>query len=60
MVRDKFDLIYLAQMNVLEIHCWNVRKDNLNRPDRMVFDLDPDPALPAKKVVEAALILRTA
>ena len=51
-------LIALVQLGVLEIHTWGSRQDHLERPDRLTFDLDPDPALPWKRVKEAALALR--
>lgn len=31
-----------AQMGTLEFHTWGSRIDNLEKPDMMVFDLDPD------------------
>jgi bifunctional non-homologous end joining protein LigD len=51
-------LIALVQIGVLEIHTWGSRQDRLEQPDRMIFDLDPDPALPWKQVKEAAQALR--
>jgi bifunctional non-homologous end joining protein LigD len=51
-------LIALAQMGVLEIHTWGSRQDHLEQPDRLTFDLDPDPALSWQRVREAALALR--
>ena len=51
-------LIALVQMGVLEIHTWGSRQDRLERPDRLIFDLDPDPALPWKQIKEAAETLR--
>jgi bifunctional non-homologous end joining protein LigD len=51
-------LIALVQMGVLEIHTWGARAGRLERPDRLTFDLDPDPALPWKPVKEAAEKLR--
>ena len=48
----------LAQMNVLELHVWGARVATIERPDTMVLDLDPDPALPWAKVVAAARLTR--
>ena len=47
-------LIALAQSNVLEIHVWGSRNASLEKPDRLVIDLDPDPDLPWKTVAAAA------
>ncbi len=44
----------LAQMGVLELHPWGSRNETLEQPDRLIFDLDPDEALPWKTVAEAA------
>lgn len=48
-----------AQMNVIEFHTWNATAKKMETPDRLIFDLDPDPALPWKTVVEAAKLTRT-
>jgi bifunctional non-homologous end joining protein LigD len=52
-------VIRLVQINVLELHTWNASLGTLDRPDRMVLDLDPDPALPWERVVEAAHLARS-
>ena len=52
-------LIALVQFGVLEIHAWGSRSDDIERPDRIVFDLDPDPAVGWKKVVDAVLLVAT-
>lgn len=57
-VEDANGLVALAQLGVLEVHVWNSRVAQLERPDQWVFDLDPDEGLPFKRVIEAALTLR--
>ena len=47
-------VISMAQIGVLEIHAWNCRNDDIERPDQLIFDLDPGPDLPWKRIVEAA------
>ncbi|HEY8878306.1 MAG TPA: non-homologous end-joining DNA ligase [Roseateles sp.] len=34
-------LMSAVQMNTLEFHAWNARSRTLDKPDRLVFDLDP-------------------
>jgi bifunctional non-homologous end joining protein LigD len=51
-------LIGLAQMGVLEVHPWGSRADNVEKPDRLIFDFDPAPDVPFTWVVEAALAMR--
>jgi len=58
MVEELADVVSLVQVGVLELHVWGARADNLDRPDVMVVDLDPDPELPWSRVREAALLLR--
>jgi bifunctional non-homologous end joining protein LigD len=57
-VNDLAGLIGMVQIGVLEIHPWGSRQDDIERPDRLIFDLDPDPALPWQRVVEAAIAVR--
>jgi len=60
MVADTLDAVLgLVQMGVLELHTWGATRDRLDRPDRLTFDLDPDPSVPWTQVVEAARLTRT-
>jgi bifunctional non-homologous end joining protein LigD len=43
---------------VLEIHSWGAKADNIERPDRLVFDLDPDPSVRWPQLVESAVETR--
>lgn len=58
MIADASGLIALVQMGVLEIHVWGSKSRSLEKPDRLVFDLDPDPLLPWGAVVMAAREVR--
>jgi bifunctional non-homologous end joining protein LigD len=51
-------LLGLAQMGVLEIHPWGSRNNALDKPDRIVFDLDPDAAISWPTLAAAAEELR--
>jgi bifunctional non-homologous end joining protein LigD len=53
-VDDLPGLVALAQIGVLEVHPWGTRVERLERPDRLVLDLDPAPGVPWPRVVEAA------
>jgi bifunctional non-homologous end joining protein LigD len=43
---------------VIELHTWNATKARIDRPDRMVFDLDPGEGVPWRHVQDAALLTR--
>lgn len=57
-IKDLKGLISLVQIGVLEIHPWGSRTDKLEKPDRMVFDLDPGEGVSYVNVVDAAFALR--
>lgn len=52
-------LLGAVQMNMLELHTWNATDKDFDKPDRFVLDLDPDPALPWKSMVEATQLTLT-
>jgi bifunctional non-homologous end joining protein LigD len=49
----------LAQIGVLELHAWGSRNDDLDRPDRIVFDLDPDTKISWRTLADAAIEVRS-
>ncbi|HXK16813.1 MAG TPA: non-homologous end-joining DNA ligase [Polyangiaceae bacterium] len=51
-------LFSLVQLGALEVHTWGSRADDLEHPDILVFDLDPDPSLSYAAVIEGARALR--
>ena len=53
-IKDPAGLVALVQMGVLEVHPWGARVDKPDRPDRIIFDLDPGEGLGFADVAEAA------
>jgi len=51
-------LVGLVQKGVIELHVWGSITRDLSKPDRMVFDLDPDPDVPWREVMAAARLTR--
>jgi bifunctional non-homologous end joining protein LigD len=52
-------LVGAAQMGTVEFHTWNAVAANIEKPDRVVFDLDPDAALGWERMIEAAQLTRS-
>ncbi|WP_440092737.1 DNA ligase D [Pseudomonas syringae] len=46
-------LVGAAQMGAIELHTWGATRDRIETPDHFVLDLDPDPALPWRSMIEA-------
>ena len=57
-IKDLPGLVAMVQMGVLEMHPWGVTVEEPARPDRIIFDLDPDEELGFADVVQAALEVR--
>jgi bifunctional non-homologous end joining protein LigD len=53
-VDDVAGLVSLAQIGALEIHPWAAREDRLDRPDRLILDLDPGAGVDWNELVFAA------
>ncbi len=52
-------LISEVQMGTLEFHTWGSRVDELEKPDRMVFDLDPDEGMEIDRVRRGVLDIKS-
>jgi bifunctional non-homologous end joining protein LigD len=57
---DRASVLAAVQMGTIEFHIWGSARDRLERPDRMVFDLDPDEGLGFGTVRMAAAEVRDA
>ena len=61
-VPTKKALVASAQMNVIEFHTWNARVPQtareIDKPDRVVFDLDPGEGEHWQRVLDAATLVR--
>jgi bifunctional non-homologous end joining protein LigD len=51
-------LVALVETGVVELHTWNALVSNVERPDRVVFDIDPGPGVKWADVVATAKALR--
>lgn len=58
LISDKAGLLQAAQMGMIELHGWAARADRLDRPDRMIFDLDPGPSVSFDQIKVAAEDIR--
>ena len=56
-VDDAAGVVYMANQGAIEFHIWTSRKDALDRPDMLVFDLDPPDGRPDDRFT---LVRRTA
>lgn len=59
MINSAEALVGAVQMSTIEFHTWNATSVDLERPDRFILDLDPDPALPWKAMIEATQLTLT-
>lgn len=57
-LKQLMGLIELVQMGSIEMHPWGAKIDNIEKPDKIVFDLDPDEGIPFEAVKLAAQDVR--
>lgn len=58
-INTKEELVYQVQMGTIEFHPWGSVVKSLNKPNMMVFDLDPDEKLPLEKLRQAVLKVKS-
>jgi len=57
-IKNKEALVQLGQMGVLELHPWGCLVDNVEKPDMIIFDLDPGVDVAWKMVIECAFVVK--
>ena len=55
---DADGLVACVQMGTIEFHGWGAKVEDVEQPDRMIFDLDPDEGLDFRECVRAAQDIR--
>ena len=60
LVNDERALLWMANMGCIDMNAWYSRVDKPDRPDFVLFDLDPSPDVGIKEVVEVASIVKQA
>jgi bifunctional non-homologous end joining protein LigD len=58
MIKDEKGLITLVQWGVIEMHPWGCMADRPQIPDKIIFDLDPDPDVPWSRVIDGVKEVR--
>jgi DNA ligase D-like protein (predicted polymerase) len=57
-VNDELALLWMVNMGCIDLNAWYSRIDKPDRPDFVLFDLDPTPDTPWAQTIEVALILK--
>jgi bifunctional non-homologous end joining protein LigD len=58
LVNDELALLWMVNMGCIDMNTWYSRVDRPDRPDFVLFDLDPTPEVPWQQTIEVALILK--
>ncbi len=57
-VRDAAQLVWIANLGCVDLNPHPVRADDLDHPDELRIDLDPQPGIGWKQIVDVALVTR--
>jgi bifunctional non-homologous end joining protein LigD len=58
LVNDELALLWMVNMGCIDLNTWYSRVDKLDRPDFVLFDLDPSPDVPFSETVQVALLVK--
>ena len=60
LVNDELALLWMVNMGCIDMNAWYSRVDKLDRPDFVLFDLDPSPDVGFEETVQVALYVKEA
>jgi bifunctional non-homologous end joining protein LigD len=60
LVNDELALLWMVNMACIDLNTWYSRVDKLDRPDFVLFDLDPSPDVGFRETVRVALLVKEA
>ena len=58
LVNDELSLLWMANMGCIDLHTWASRADKPEKPDWVMFDLDPSEGAGFEEVIEVALLVK--
>ena len=59
LVNDELALLWMVNMACIDMNTWYSRVDKPDRPDWVLFDLDPSPDVGSPEVVEVATLVKS-
>ena len=60
LVNDELALLWMVNMGCIDLNTWYSRMDKPDRPDFVLFDLDPSDDVGFKETIEVALLVKQA
>ena len=60
LVNDELALLWMVNMGCIDLNTWYSRVDRPERPDFVLFDLDPSPDVGFRETVQVALLVKAA
>jgi bifunctional non-homologous end joining protein LigD len=58
LVNDELALLWMVNMGCIDLHTWSSRVDRSERPDWVMFDLDPSAGSNFEEVIEVAKLVK--